>query len=278
MSGSSRRLATADALGLSAAFAVAWLLFDAPLPFEDATWEPWLLVVGGVSAWTVAARAAGHHRDPGPRPPLRELARVSSLMTLGAWAVVAAAWVTGEHDPDVRQLLAFWTLATAAVVLGRHVARIGGSPAPPAHGRRRARLACPPGPLAAADCVVLLIVLAAGRRYVQEPLPADSTAWAWAFLALAVPAWAASAGALGQYRPGRPSLPRDVGGPALLASWGAWALVAVSPYTGEIDPDVGQLLAVWLLVVTTVPAARLLVRAWVARESRARAQRRKRAG
>lgn len=259
------RLIAADGLGMAAAFAVAWLLFDAPLLFRDATWEPFLLLAGGVAAWIAAARAAGHHRAGGSELG-HDLSRVSGLMTVGAWGICVASWLTGKPDPDVRQLLAFWALAIVAIVLARRAAgvgaRAGAEPAP-----RRPLPTWPPVPAALADCAVLFVVLTACRRWVQEPLPADSTAWAWVFVALSLPAWVAAATALGHYEPERTSIGRDLLGALVLASWGAWLLIALSPYTGEIDPDIGQILVPWALTIAAVPAARLAARATLSSRS-----------
>jgi cobalamin synthase len=115
--------------------------------------------------------------------------------------------------------------------------------------------------LALADVAALCAVFMVSWPLLHEPRPADRTTWAWVLLVAALPAWVAAAAALGQYdapRGGPRPTRIEVLGVAHLASFGAWFVAVLSPYTGEIDPDIPNLLAVWLLTIACVVLARAL--------------------
>jgi hypothetical protein len=238
------------------------------------------LILGGILAWIGAARVYGLYAFTGGRgrPALLDDAvGVTSLMTLGVWAVVVASYSTGKPDPDVKQLLAFWLLAIAATTTARQLVRRPGGGAlqrrPPLWPVESGELPLDRG-LVVADCVTLFVVFTACRRFVEEPLPADSTALGWVFVLAGLPAWTAAARWFGHYEPAGASLRRDLVGCAHLATFGAWLLIAMTPYTGEINPDIPRVMAVWLVTIAAVPAARRLARAGVRPAHRGRARRR----
>lgn len=232
-----RRLIVADVAAIAAAFAAAWALFDAPLLYDSSTTEPIVLLVVGLVAWTLVAHVAG----------LADRLGVASLLTLGVWVLLLVSWLAGKHDPDVEQLSAFWLFAVVALTLVRGAPRL----APP----RR-----PPTRLALADALALLTVCLVSWPLLKEPKPADSTGWAVVFLLIGIPAWIAAAAERGQYD-APASLWRDLTGALVLATFGAWTVVVISPHTGEIDPDINQLFGVWALAIVAVAVARQLGRA-----------------
>jgi hypothetical protein len=261
------RLIAADVAGIAVAFGLAWLLYDAPLLFEEATWEPYPLLLGGLGAWVLVARLYGLYAQPA-RPGRAALADdvvgVGGLMTISAWAVIVASWLTGKPDPDIKQLLAFWALAIGALTAFRYIARSGATAGPirrpPPLWPLRERVGRPPRIPALADCATLFVVFTVCRRVVEEPLPADSNAWSWVLVGLSLPVWAFAATAFGHYEAEGASLRRDVVGLVLFASAGAWLLNAISPYTGEINPDIPEMLTVWMATVAGVATVRFALR------------------
>lgn len=261
------RLIAADVLGIAVAFGLSWLLYDAPLLFEEATWEPYPLLAGGMVAWVVAARVYGLYAQPAraSRAALEDdLAGVGGLMTICAWGVILASWLSGKPDPDIKQLLAFWALAIVVLTALRTAARAGaGGTAfrrPPPLWPLRERAGRPPLRDALADCAVLFVVFTVCRRFVEEPLPADSNAWSWVLVVVSLPVWAYAAQAFGHYQREGASVQRDVVGLVLFASAGAWVLEAISPYTGEINPDIVRMLKVWTVTIATVALVRYVLR------------------
>jgi hypothetical protein len=248
-------LIVADVLGIVFAFAGAWLLGDSPLLFGDATWEPFALLAGGIAVWVAGASAGGMYRDrpAGLRSLGADIVDLSGAFTVAVWAICVASWLSGKPDPDVHQLVAFWSLAIVAIALLRQVARIGG-----AGSVTKRRPSCWVPALALTDAVVLLAVLPACALLVTEPVPADNHAWAAVFIVLGISAWVAAATALGHYA--WASVREDVLSTLVLASWGAWVLVGISPYTGEIDPDIPQVVVVWTVSIVGVVTARRVVR------------------
>ena len=236
--------------------------------FEDTVWEPYALLVAALAAWTLAGGRYGIYDKPGGHSLGDDLVGVAGLMTVCVWALVVAGWLAGKPDPDLRQLLAFWAIAIAAATLARLAAR-GGANAEAAVPRRtpsplwprRAWVRKPPALPAVADGAALLAVFVLCHRLVSEPLPGDSNAWSWVLVVATVPAWVAAATALGHYEPAFAGIGRDLAGTSLLASCVVWLLAAISPVTGEIDPDIPELLVVWASMVIATTGGRVAARA-----------------
>src|SRR5829696_2971650 len=123
-----RMLLAADLLGLSVAFIAAQLFLgldpNAPNPV-DATME-WLLFFGTLPAWIVVAKLYGLYERDEERTDhstVDDMLDVFHMVTVGAWVLVVAAWLTGLARPDIIKLALFWAFAIALVTLGRVVAR-----------------------------------------------------------------------------------------------------------------------------------------------------------
>jgi hypothetical protein len=244
---------------------VAWWLFDVPELYGNAVVDGYILLGATPFLWTAAAGLYGL-RAPVPGPPVRafldDLAGVAGLMTLGAWGVILSSYATGKPDPDIPQLFAFWALGVAAVTLARQPVRAlhRGQPSPPAGWLRlRWRPGRPLRALVLADVAAVFAVCMAGWPLLQEPKPADSTAWAWVLLLGGLVVWVGIGAACGLYAQPR-SLRDDVAAAVHLASAGAWLVIVLSPVGGEINPDIPQVFGVWALAVAGVVAARELAR------------------
>jgi exopolysaccharide biosynthesis polyprenyl glycosylphosphotransferase len=123
-----RMLLAADLFGLAIAFIVAQLLLspnpNVPNPV-DPTME-WVLFFGTLPAWIVVAKLYGLYERDEERTDhstVDDMLDVFHMVTVGAWVLVVAAWLTGFAHPDVTKLALFWALAIALITLGRATAR-----------------------------------------------------------------------------------------------------------------------------------------------------------
>ena len=123
-----RMLLAADLLGLGIAFIAAQLLLgldpSAPNPV-DATME-WVLFFGTLPAWIVVAKLYGLYERDEERTDhstVDDMRDVFHMVTVGAWVLVLAAWLTGLARPDIIKLALFWAFAIAFITLGRATAR-----------------------------------------------------------------------------------------------------------------------------------------------------------
>lgn len=264
-----RALIAADAAAVAVSFALAWLLFDEPLVYDAHVGSGYALVLASPLAWVLAARAFALYEPAGKlgaRVVVDDLVAVGSLMTMAAWFVVLSSALAGKPDPDIAQLFTFWLLAIAGIVCGRLLARAvvrsPGSDVVPWFGQFSLREV--DRRLIAADVASVILVCVLSWPVLQEPRPADSTAWAWVFVVVAVPVWVALAAAGGLYTPRDESparsLRRDLLGIVQLASLEAWVVILLTGPGGEIDPDIPQVFAFWAATLLSVVAARALVR------------------
>ena len=123
-----RMLLAADLFGLAVAFIAAQLLLgpdpNAPNPV-DATME-WVLFFGTLPAWIVVAKLYGLYERDEERTDhstVDDMLDVFHMVTVGAWVLVVAAWLTGLAHPDITKLALFWALAIALITFGRATAR-----------------------------------------------------------------------------------------------------------------------------------------------------------
>lgn len=267
-------LVAVDAVAVALSFGLAWLLFDEPFVYDAHVGTAYVLLVASPLAWIVAARAVGLYEPAGKldvQVVVDELVAVGSLMTMAVWFVTVSSDVAGKPDPDITQLFTFWLLAIAAITTGRLVARAAiRSSDSDSEGRtlrprlRKVALREVDPRLVAADIAGIVVACVLSWRLLQEPRPADSTAWAWVFLAVAGPTWVALAAAGGLYA-GRSesqtrSMRRDLLGVVQIASLEAWAVILLTGPGGEIDPDIPQVLGFWAATILIVVAVRALVR------------------
>jgi exopolysaccharide biosynthesis polyprenyl glycosylphosphotransferase len=123
-----RALATADALGLLAAFALAEALVGPSGRGADpvsATAEIVLFALT-VPLWILLLRAYGlYDRDEErtDHTTADDVFGVFNAVTVGAWAFYAGTWVTGLAGPTFVKLLTFWVAAVVLVSVGRVAAR-----------------------------------------------------------------------------------------------------------------------------------------------------------
>jgi exopolysaccharide biosynthesis polyprenyl glycosylphosphotransferase len=123
-----RMLLAADLLGLAVAFIASQLLLapnpKAPNPV-DPTME-WVLFFGTLPAWILVAKLYGLYERDEERTDhstVDDMRDVFHMVTVGAWVLVVAAWLTGLARPDIIKIALFWALAIALVTLGRATAR-----------------------------------------------------------------------------------------------------------------------------------------------------------
>jgi exopolysaccharide biosynthesis polyprenyl glycosylphosphotransferase len=120
-----RALVAADLFGLTVAFLIAMLAFEARTDRVDAGSE-FLVFLGALPVWIVAARLFGlydHDDERTDHSTVDEFAGVLNVVTFGAWTVFAFTWLTDVADPNPPRLLTFWGLAIALVTAGRASAR-----------------------------------------------------------------------------------------------------------------------------------------------------------
>jgi hypothetical protein len=250
-----RALVVADMVALTTAFALSWLLFDAPLVFESAHVGAAGLAVAAPIAWVLAARVAGLY---GARSLREEVMGVASLMTMGVWIVTLASSLSGRPDPDIGQLTAFWLGAIVAIPAARRLtgATFPQHPAPARAGLDRR--------LAAADALAVVAAAMLSSPLFLEPRPADSAVWGGAFVLASVVLWMGLAAGTGGYAssdaPARASLVRDLRAVVQLATVPAWLVIVLTGPGGEIDPDIPQVAMWWALTIVLAVAARQLAR------------------
>jgi exopolysaccharide biosynthesis polyprenyl glycosylphosphotransferase len=122
-----RSLVAADLIGLSLAFVLAALMYDDPT-VRGRLGSPGeiLLFVSMLPAWVVVGKLQGlYDRDeeqPG-HTTTDDVVGVFHVVTVGAWVLLAGAYLTHLAHPDFAKLFAFWLLATAITPLFRVLAR-----------------------------------------------------------------------------------------------------------------------------------------------------------
>ncbi len=125
-----RALATADVVGLTAAFVLAVWLFggDSSMAITDRI-DPRaeeLLFVLTLPGWVVVAKLYGlYDRDEErtDHSTADDFGGVFHMITVGAWVLFAGAWLTGLADPQLDKIVGFWALAIALVCTARAGAR-----------------------------------------------------------------------------------------------------------------------------------------------------------
>jgi exopolysaccharide biosynthesis polyprenyl glycosylphosphotransferase len=123
-----RMLLVADVVGLSLAFLLAELLVG---PVDDEigrlkALDEFFLFLGTLPVWIVVSKLYGlydHDEERTDHSTVDELLAVFHLVTVGAWILLAGAWLTGLVAPDFGKLALFWALAISLIGLGRAGAR-----------------------------------------------------------------------------------------------------------------------------------------------------------
>jgi exopolysaccharide biosynthesis polyprenyl glycosylphosphotransferase len=123
-----RALVVADLVGLSVAFVTAELMTGSGADVEGhvgiraelyvflATLPLWLVVARFYRLYEQDETRADHST-------VDDIAGVFHVVTVGAWLLFSAAWISGFADPNPRKVALFWALAIALVTGGRAVAR-----------------------------------------------------------------------------------------------------------------------------------------------------------
>jgi exopolysaccharide biosynthesis polyprenyl glycosylphosphotransferase len=120
-----RALVLADVAGLSAAFLIALASYGDNGARLDSAFEIFVFV-GALPVWVLVGKLSGLYDQDEERTEhstVDEFAGVLHLVTLGAWLVFAASWVTGAADVHTERMLAFWALSIGLVAGGRATAR-----------------------------------------------------------------------------------------------------------------------------------------------------------
>ena len=120
-----RALVLADVTGLSVAFLLALTLFGENDAQFDSAFEV-LVFSSALPIWVLVGQLSGLYDQDEERTEhstVDELAGVLHLVTLGAWLVFAASWITGAAEVNVERMLVFWALSIALVTAGRAAAR-----------------------------------------------------------------------------------------------------------------------------------------------------------
>jgi exopolysaccharide biosynthesis polyprenyl glycosylphosphotransferase len=122
-----RALGVADAVGITAAFALSTVVFEAASDTDRI--QPWgevLLFCVTLPMWLVLAKLQGlYERDEerADHSTVDEMVGVLLIITLGTWIFQALSWMTGVASPQRGRLVMFWLLAIGFVIFGRVVAR-----------------------------------------------------------------------------------------------------------------------------------------------------------
>jgi exopolysaccharide biosynthesis polyprenyl glycosylphosphotransferase len=123
-----RALMWADLLGLLIAFSLSELLFTAGssnLSRLNTSME-FVLFLGTLPAWFVVAKLYGlYDRDESRanHTTTDDIVGVFHLVTIGAWLLLAGAFVTDVASPAFTKVVLFWALAIPLVTLARAGAR-----------------------------------------------------------------------------------------------------------------------------------------------------------
>ena len=127
-----RILLVADILGLSLAFLLAQLLFVPSADVRDVIPAPTeaLVFILSVPVWVLAGMFGGLYARDHERTDhstVDDFKGVFAMVTIGAWAFFAAAWLSNAVEPNPPRMVAFWLMAIGSVVtlraLGRMAAR-----------------------------------------------------------------------------------------------------------------------------------------------------------
>jgi exopolysaccharide biosynthesis polyprenyl glycosylphosphotransferase len=120
-----RMLLAADLLGLSAAFAVVEVVFQAEAG-EVGIGIEIVIFLTLLPVWVLTAKLYGlYDRDEErtTHSTADEVVSVFHLITVGVWIFYAASWLVGLGNPDQAKLATFWLLALMFVVAARSTAR-----------------------------------------------------------------------------------------------------------------------------------------------------------
>ena len=123
-----RVLLVADLIGLSAAFFLAQIVFEARGATPDAV-SPWLeamVFALTLPLWVLIAQLSGLYGRDGQRADhstVDDFAGIFAVITIGAWLFWAFASLTRLVRPDAPRMFAFWLMAIAFVASTRALAR-----------------------------------------------------------------------------------------------------------------------------------------------------------
>ena len=122
-----RMLLLSDLLGLTLAFAVAQLVYEAQthVGHVDVASET-LVFAASLPLWVVMAKLYGlYDRDEErtDHSTADDVTGVFHLVTVGTWLLFAGSYLTDFANPQLPKVLAFWALAVVAIPSARSAAR-----------------------------------------------------------------------------------------------------------------------------------------------------------
>jgi exopolysaccharide biosynthesis polyprenyl glycosylphosphotransferase len=123
-----RMLLAADVIGLSLAFLVAEVLFGPGRGTGNALSERTELLFFALTlpVWIVVAKLYAlydHDEESTDHTTVDDIVGVFHVVTVGAWLLIAGAWVTKLVIPNFDKLLVFWGAAIMLIIGGRAAAR-----------------------------------------------------------------------------------------------------------------------------------------------------------
>jgi exopolysaccharide biosynthesis polyprenyl glycosylphosphotransferase len=122
-----RMLLLSDLLGLTLAFAIAQLVYEAHTHAGgvDVVSET-LLFAAALPLWVVTAKLYGlydHDEERTDHSTADDVPSVFHLLTGGTWLIYAGTHLTGLANPQLSKVMVFWALAVVAIPSARSTAR-----------------------------------------------------------------------------------------------------------------------------------------------------------
>ncbi len=122
-----RGLIVADVTGLAIAFVLTELLFGSSGAADSLTiGSEYVVFVATLPLWLVFAklyRLYDHDEERADHTTLEDLVGVFHLVTVGAFLLILASWLTNIAYPNLDKLALFWACAIAALTVSRAAAR-----------------------------------------------------------------------------------------------------------------------------------------------------------
>jgi exopolysaccharide biosynthesis polyprenyl glycosylphosphotransferase len=123
-----RGLIVADVAGLALAFVLTEFLFGSSGAADDLSiGNEYVVFLATLPLWLVFAklyRLYDHDEERADHSTLEDLLGVFHLVTVGAFLLILASWLTGIAYPDLDKLAGFWASAVAFIVVARSCARM----------------------------------------------------------------------------------------------------------------------------------------------------------
>jgi exopolysaccharide biosynthesis polyprenyl glycosylphosphotransferase len=122
-----RGLIAADVVGLALAFILMEVWFGSSGAADDlSVGNEYVVFLASLPVWLVFAklyRLYDHDEERADHTTLEDMVGVFHLVTVGAFLLILASWLTGIAYPQLDKLAGFWAAAIAFIVISRAVAR-----------------------------------------------------------------------------------------------------------------------------------------------------------